>query len=78
MSSPVPISPARQALAANVRRLRKAAGLSQDELGDRAGYYGKLVWKIENGTGNPTLNTLASVAAVLGVSLSALCRPASE
>ncbi len=46
--------------------------LTQEQLGERAGVTGKLVGQIERGTGNPTLEVIAGLAAALDVELSAL------
>jgi len=56
-----------RALAANVRRLRKARGMSQDELADAVGIQTAAVSHIENRRGNPTLATLESLAKALDV-----------
>jgi transcriptional regulator with XRE-family HTH domain len=59
-------------LAANLRRLRLARDLSQDELADSAGVRQALVSAIEVGTANPTLNSLESLALALGVTVGEL------
>ncbi len=61
-------------LARNVRRLRKARGLSQDELADAVGIQTPGVSHIENRRGNPTLATLESLAEALGVPFTDLFR----
>jgi transcriptional regulator with XRE-family HTH domain len=66
-------APAR-ALAGNVRRLRKERGMSQDELADAVGIQTAAISHIENRRGNPTLVTLESLAAVLGVRFADLFR----
>lgn len=52
----------------DVRRLRKARGLSQAELADLVGVTQGLISKIENGDGNPTLETIMRLAVALRVS----------
>jgi transcriptional regulator with XRE-family HTH domain len=45
--------------------LRKAAGLSQEELGRKAGVARGAVQQVEQGKGNPTLQTILSMGSVL-------------
>jgi len=56
-------------VAANVRRLRHERGLSMGELARRAGLAKQTLSTIEQGQGNPTVETLGLVAAALGVTL---------
>jgi transcriptional regulator with XRE-family HTH domain len=58
---------ARAALAANLRRLRVAARTSLSELARATGVGKATLSAIENGRGNPTVETLAALAAALGV-----------
>ncbi|MDR3264044.1 MAG: helix-turn-helix domain-containing protein [Clostridiales bacterium] len=51
-----------------IRELRKEKGLSQDELGYRAGVSNKAVSKWETGEANPDLNIIPRLADALGVS----------
>ena len=51
----------------NVRRFRKAAGLSQEELAHRAHLDRTYVSGVERGIRNPTVVVLQEIAAVLGV-----------
>jgi XRE family transcriptional regulator, regulator of sulfur utilization len=55
-----------------VRALRTERGLSLSELARRAGVGKATLSGLESGTRNPTLDTLHSVAAALGVALTAL------
>jgi transcriptional regulator with XRE-family HTH domain len=55
------------ALAANLRRLRVAARLSLSELARTTGVGKATLSAIENGRGNPTVETLAALAGALGV-----------
>lgn len=50
-----------------MRRLREAKGLSQGALAADAGIYQELVSRIENGRGNPELDTLGKIADALGI-----------
>ena len=54
-------------LAANQRRLRVAAGLSQAELAEAASVTKSTVAAIEQGRANPRLDTLEAIARALGV-----------
>lgn len=51
----------------NVRRLRKERGLSQEELAGEAGIAMRHLGRIERGQGNPTVEILGKLAAVLEV-----------
>lgn len=54
-------------IAENVRRLRKAKGLSQETLADVCGYHRTYVGGIERGERNITIATLEAVAGALDV-----------
>lgn len=56
----------------HVRAQRLAVGLSQQELGRRARVTANFIGKMERGTSNPSLVTMALVAAALGCSLAEL------
>lgn len=58
--------------AANLRRLRQEAGLSQEELGFAAAIHRTEVGLLERGDRDPQLKTLVKLARGLGVSLDAL------
>ncbi len=49
--------------------MRKARGLSQNELAERADVNDKYLGEIERGVGNPSLEVLMKVAKALGVDL---------
>lgn len=51
----------------NIRRLRKAAGLSQETLAAEAGIDMRYLGGIERGQENPTVAVLAGIAKVLKV-----------
>jgi transcriptional regulator with XRE-family HTH domain len=51
----------------NVRRLRTAKGLSQEELALEAGMKRSYVSDLERGTRNPTVKALGRLAAALDV-----------
>jgi transcriptional regulator with XRE-family HTH domain len=60
------------AVAATVRRLRQARGLSGDQLALRAGVSKGALVALENAAANPNLATLVRIADALGVSVSTL------
>ncbi len=57
-----------------VRRVRRARGLSQEELAHRAGVHRTYLGGIERGERNPSLKNMAGIAEALGVTLSDLFR----
>jgi DNA-binding XRE family transcriptional regulator len=57
-----------------VRLLRKASGVTQQELADRCGMFRTYISRIENGTANPSLQVLANLAELFGISISHLIR----
>lgn len=57
------------ALALEIRRARKDAGLTQGELGDLAEVSERTVRALETATGNPSLRAVASVLNVLGLKI---------
>ena len=54
------------------RELRKKKGLTQEELGERAGISYKYLGSIERGLENPSFRHLSRIARALGVELSEL------
>ena len=59
----------------NVRRLRRAAGLTQEELAGRAEIDRTYLSDIERGLRNPTVALLHDLATVLGVHAATLLVP---
>ncbi|WP_307822078.1 helix-turn-helix domain-containing protein [Streptomyces coffeae] len=59
-------------VARNVRLLREQRGLSLAELARQAGLAKQTLSKLELGTGNPTVDTLFSIAGALGVPVTRL------
>jgi transcriptional regulator with XRE-family HTH domain len=53
----------------NIKRLREAQGLSQEELADRAGLHRTYVSQLERAVKNATFVSLDKIANALGVSL---------
>ena len=68
----------RPALGFAVRELRRARGLSQDELAARSGMHRTYVGGIERGRRNPTYASLARLARGLGVRPWELLRRADQ
>jgi transcriptional regulator with XRE-family HTH domain len=58
---------AQRNLAANVKRVRLAAGISQEELAFRAGIDRTYASQIERAIANPSLGITCSIADALGV-----------
>lgn len=61
--------------AANVRRLRVAAGLSQEALADRAGLHRTYISSIERAERNVSLQNIFAIAEALGVNPDVLILP---
>ena len=61
-----------------IRKQRKASGLSQERLAERAESHWTYISEIENGRRNPGIDVLRRIAAGLGVPLSALIRDAES
>ena len=57
----------RKVVGARLKELRRARGLSQEELADQAGCHRTYVGMIERGEGNPSLEMLSRIAGVLDV-----------
>jgi transcriptional regulator with XRE-family HTH domain len=62
------------AFTANLRRARKERGLSQEAVGDRAGMTQSQYGRIERGEVDPSIKTLARLAAAVGATASELLR----
>ncbi len=58
----------RRLVGENLRRLRAASGLTQEELAERSGFSQQYLSGLERGMRNPTVLTLYEIAQVLGVS----------
>ena len=59
-------------LAANVKRLRKERGWSQEELADRAARHRTFISQIERVTKSPTIDTVERIAVAFGVKIGEL------
>jgi transcriptional regulator with XRE-family HTH domain len=58
----------RQLVGRNAARLRKEAGLTQEQLAERSGLSQQYISGLERGRRNPTVVTLYELATALGVS----------
>ena len=58
-----------ESISDRLRRLRKAAGMSQDNLAERAGLTRVAIYRFEAGTREPAWETLQKLASALGASL---------
>ncbi len=68
----------RQRLAANVRRLRKKTGLSQESFANEHGIDRTYVSGIERGTRNPTILVMERLAQALEVDVQELLTPVPD
>ncbi len=66
----------REVLARNLRRMRNASGMSQEELADRADINRNYVGMLERSEHAATVDMLEKLAAVLGVDPAELLRNA--
>jgi transcriptional regulator with XRE-family HTH domain len=74
----MPISSISKRFGAAVRNRRKAAGLSQETLAERAGLHPTYVSMVERAVRNPTLDVSAGIAEVLKVGLPKLVEEAQQ
>lgn len=63
---------------ANIRRLRKAKGLTQEQLAHEAGMAMRYVAGVERGEENPSLKFLVKIAEALGAEPAILLTRAPE
>lgn len=63
--------------ASNLRRLRRGLGLSQEELGARAGIQMADISRYESASRDPRISTVARLAAALDVPIADLLEDAS-
>ncbi|GGZ51943.1 helix-turn-helix domain-containing protein [Streptomyces rubiginosohelvolus] len=66
------VLPRRQLIGRRIRALREDRGLTQIQLGERAGMDHKTVHRIEYATSDPSLSMLLRLAAALDVELAEL------
>ena len=57
----------REIFAANLRRLRHASGLTQEELAHRAGFNRNYIGMLERAANSPTVDAIEKIATVFSV-----------
>lgn len=57
----------RKLVGRNVERLRRAQGITQEQLAERSGFSQQYISGLETGRRNPTVVTLYEIAAALNV-----------
>ena len=62
----------RHRLAANLRKLRQAKGLSQEAFADEAGLHRTYISDLERSARNPTITVVDRIAKALGISIGKL------
>ncbi len=72
-SRPARLNP-EDAFAKALRRARKQRGMSQELLGFESGYHRTYISMLERGKMNPSLRTLLSLSAALGIPAAELVR----
>jgi len=73
--TPSSVSIARAHIGANIRRLRKAMDLTQEKLGEIAGYHRTYVSQLERCRTNISVDRLDRLAQILGVDAHTLMQP---
>lgn len=66
---------ARERIAVNIRRLRKAQGMSQEQLAEVAEFHRTYVSQLERCVTNISIDGLERLAQVLGVDITELLEP---
>lgn len=66
MAKNVGVKRARIVFAENMRKLRRAAGLSQEALADKAGLHRNYVGSVERGERNISIDNMEAIAFALG------------
>jgi len=62
----------KQQVGANIARIRREQGISQEELAFRSGLHRTYISGVERGVRNPTITVLSEIAAALKVSIADL------
>jgi len=66
-----------QSLGRNIRKFRKAKGLTQEQLAELAGISYKYLGEIERGETNPSIDTLKRIAEGLNIPLESIIKTES-
>lgn len=74
---PVSLPKARERIASHIRRLREAKDLSQEQLGELAGFHRTYVSQLERRRTNISIDGLERLAQILGVDVLDLLQPPS-
>ncbi len=61
-----------------IRSLRKEKDIGAIELAMKAGLSRNMIWQVETGRSNPSLESLARIAAALGVTAAELLEEGSD
>jgi transcriptional regulator with XRE-family HTH domain len=65
----------RRLVGRNVKRLREAKGLTQEQFAEASGFSQQYISSLENGRRNPTIITIYELSVALGASHMDLVRP---
>lgn len=65
----------RRIVGLNLKRLRNAMDVSQEEMADKAGIHRTYISGVERGVRNPTVTVLAKIAKAAGAAPDELLRP---
>ena len=68
------MSPTPKQMGARIRRLRKARGMSQQDLADKARLTRVFITRVEAGQQDPSLSTINAIARALDVSAAELMK----
>ena len=68
------MSPTPKQMGARIRRLRKAKGMSQQDVADKAGLTRVFITRVEAGQQDPSLSTINAIARALDVSAAELMK----
>lgn len=74
----LPPPPERLAFAANLKRARKAAGLTQEALRAKTGFAQSFISDVENARSTINIDNAAELARAVGVPLSKLFEPSRD
>lgn len=78
MQNPTQTCDAQTLFARNVRRVRRAQGLTQEQLAERAHLHPNYISSVERGERNISIRNIERIALALAVSIPALLTPAEN